>query len=179
MIETLELMPDCLRQSVHIQNIETVLDEMIKAVNEDIIDLYNQLNVSTATWGLDKWEDDYSLAHNVSLTYQERRERLLSTIRANNSFTEETIKNIAQTYNNCEVEVTEPSPYTCNIKFVGTHGEPNNLDLFRQALDKVKHAHVSYILEFVYNTYADLTDNTYADMAEFTYSEIKNREEES
>ncbi|MCL6615562.1 MAG: YmfQ family protein, partial [Anoxybacillus ayderensis] len=61
------------------------------------------------------------------------------------------IKNVAESWYNGEVEVTEqPSLYTVKIKFVSKLGVPSNLADIQNALREIIPAHLAINFEFSY-----------------------------
>lgn len=119
-----------------------------------IDDLIRNLYVSTATWGLDLFEEELGLTTNKSISYEERRERILAKKRGNGTTTKAMIKNTAEAFSGGEVDIIENfNDYSFIVKFVGVKGIPKNLALFKQMLEEIKPAHLNYELEFTYNTW--------------------------
>ena len=94
-------------------------------------DLIKNLYVSTATWGLDLFEEELGLITDKSIGYEERRERILAKKRGNGTTTKAMIKNTAEAFSGGEVEIIENfNDYSFVVKFVGVKGIPKNLALF-------------------------------------------------
>ena len=125
--------------------------DTIKAYVED---LSKNLYVKTATWGLDLFEEELGLVTDKSISYEERRERILAKKRGNGTTTKAMIKNTAEAFSGGEVEVIENfNDYSFVVKFVGVKGIPKNLTLFKNMIEEIKPAHLNYELAFTYTVW--------------------------
>lgn len=123
-------------------------------------DLIKNLYVKTATWGLDLFEEELGLVTDKSISYEERRERILAKKRGNGTTTKAMIKNTAEAFSGGEVEVIENfNDYSFMVKFVGVEGIPRNLALFKNMLEEIKPAHLSYELAFTYTVWNFVMQN--------------------
>ena len=143
-----------------------------------IEDLSENLYVKTATWGLDLFEEELGLVTDKSISYKERRERILAKKRGNGTTTKTMIKNTAEAFSGGEVEVIENfSDYSFIVKFVGVKGIPKNLALFKKMIEEIKPAHLNYELAFTYtvwsmvmaatNTWDDFSNKTWVDLMDY------------
>ena len=140
-----------------------------------IEDLSKNLYVKSATWGLDLFEEELGLATDKSISYEERRERILAKKRGNGTTTKAMIKNTAEAFSGGEVEVIENfSDYSFIVKFVGIKGIPKNLTLFKNMIEEIKPAHLNYELAFTYTVWSMVmaTDNTWNDFNNKTWVEL-------
>ena len=138
-------------------------------------DLNNNLYVKTATWGLNLFEEELGLATDKSISYEERRERILAKKRGNGTTTKAMIKNTAEAFSGGEVEVIENfNDYSFIVKFVGIKGIPKNLTLFKNMIEEIKPAHLNYELAFTYTVWNMVmaTDNTWNDFNNKTWVEL-------
>ena len=138
-------------------------------------DLNNNLYVKTATWGLDLFEEELGLATDESISYEERRERILAKKRGNGTTTKAMIKNTAEAFSGGEVEVIENfNDYSFVVKFVGVKGIPKNLTLFKNMIEEIKPAHLNYELAFTYTVWSMVmaADNTWNDFSSKTWVEL-------
>ena len=138
-------------------------------------DLNNNLYVKTATWGLDLFEEELGLTTDKSISYEERRERILAKKRGNGTTTKAMIKNTAEAFSGGEVEVIENfNDYSFVVKFIGTKGIPKNLILFKNMIEEIKPAHLNYELAFTYTVWSMVmaTDNTWNDFSSKTWVEL-------
>ena len=146
--------------------------DTLKAYIEDLI---KNLYVKTATWGLDLFEEELGLATDKSISYEERRERILAKKRGNGTTTKAMIKNTAEAFSGGEVEVIENfNDYSFIVKFVGVKGIPKNLTLFKNMIEEIKPAHLNYELAFTYTVWSMVmaTDNTWNDFSSKTWVEL-------
>ena len=140
-----------------------------------IEDLSKNLYVKSATWGLDLFEEELGLATDKSISYEERRERILAKKRGNGTTTKAMIKNTAEAFSGGEVEVIENfNDYSFVVKFVGIKGIPKNLTLFKNMIEEIKPAHLNYELAFTYTVWSMVmdTDNTWNDFNNKTWVEL-------
>ena len=139
---------DVIRSFMESNSIEV---DTLKAYVED---LSKNLYVKTATWGLDLFEEELGLATDKSISYEERRERILAKKRGNGTTTKTMIKNTAEAFSGGEVEVIENfEDYSFIVKFVGVLGIPKNLTLFKDMIEEIKPAHLNYELAFTYTVW--------------------------
>ena len=139
---------DVIRSFMESNSIEV---DTLKAYVED---LSKNLYIKTATWGLDLFEEELGLATDKSISYEERRERILAKKRGNGTTTKAMIKNTAEAFAGGEVEVIENfNDYSFIVKFVGVLGIPKNLTLFKNMIEEIKPAHLNYELAFTYTVW--------------------------
>ena len=125
--------------------------DTLKAYIEDLI---KNLYVKTATWGLDLFEEELGLTTDKSISYEERRERILAKKRGNGTTTKKMLKNTAEAFSGGEVEIIENfEDYSFIVKFVGVLGIPKNLTLFKNMIEEIKPAHLNYELAFTYTVW--------------------------
>lgn len=130
--------------SVEVDTLKAYMDDLIK-----------NLYVKTATWGLDLFEEELGLTTDKSISYEERRERILAKKRGNGTTTKAMIKNTAEAFSGGEVEVIENfNDYSFVVKFVGVKGIPKNLALFKKMIEEIKPAHLNYELAFTYTVWS-------------------------
>jgi hypothetical protein len=140
-----------------------------------IEDLSNNLYVKTATWGLDLFEEELGLVTDKSISYEERRERILAKKRGSGTTTRAMIKNTAEAFSGGEVEIIENfNNYSFIVKFIGTKGIPKNLTLFKNMIEEIKPAHLNYELAFTYTVWDMVmaADNTWNDFSGKTWVEL-------
>ena len=143
-------------------------------IKESIDDLVNNLYVDTATWGLDYFEEELGLKTDKSKTYEERRERIKAKKIGNGTTTVKMIKDTALAFDCGEVEITEMyNDYMFKLKFVSEKGRPKNIEDFKSAIDEIKPAHLSYILEFIFTTHQELKNKTHSNLNQFTHTKIR------
>ena len=111
-------------------------DILVEEINETL----KQCFISTATWGLDYWEDMLFIPRNASKSYDERRSIIYSKIRTIRTTTVKVIQELASAFFNTEnVIVTEENEnYIFHIEFENAYSEfvndPINTDIVDEAL---------------------------------------------
>ena len=160
---------DIVKAFMESNNIEV---DILKAYVED---LSKNLYVKTATWGLDLFEEELGLVTDKSISYEERRERILAKKRGNGTTTKKMLKNTAEAFSGGEVDIIENfEDYSFIIKFIGVKGIPKNLTLFKKMIEEIKPAHLDYDFAFTYtvwefvmsksNLWNDFSDKTWVDL---------------
>lgn len=127
------------------------LDIEIDKLKEAFTDLFNQFFVSTATWGLEFWEDLVKIETNEKLSYETRRSNVMAEMRRRDITTVEVIKKVAEAYSNGECDVIEDfEHYIFTIKFIGVRGIPEALGELDKVIRKIKPAHLAHKYEYSY-----------------------------
>ncbi|MED4971317.1 YmfQ family protein [Parageobacillus toebii] len=122
-----------------------------------IADVLAQFAIDTATWGLADWERICDIPTDESKPIEQRRSVVKSKLRGIGTVTVALLRNVAESWYNGEVEVTEqPSLYTVKIKFVSRLGVPSNLTDIQNALREIIPAHLAISFEFSYLLVRDI-----------------------
>lgn len=132
---------------------QLVLDK----VKYDIDDINNQAYISTATWGLKHWEEEFGIPIDLTDTYENRRARCLAHIRGRGNPTLQHIKDTALSYQCGEINVNEffEEGYV-EIEFVGKVGIPPKMEDFKDIIRKLIPAHLDITYKYKYNTWGDI-----------------------
>ncbi|WP_202906843.1 YmfQ family protein [Abyssisolibacter fermentans] len=134
----------------------------------------NQFFIETADFTLERWEKDLGIPVNNSKDLEYRRSVIKSKLRGKGTITINLIKNVAESYSNGEVEVTEDNKnYNFIIKFVGIKGIPPNMDDLKKAIEEIKPAHLGFDFEYTYNTWDMVSDLTWESAFVNTWEEYK------
>lgn len=156
-IKLLQMLPTDYHHSTEIIDIQNALDVQSEKLRGDLNDLLQQLNIETATWGLNLWEDAYGIPHEVTKPFEYRRTRIESKMRSQGITTVAMIKNVAESFSNGEVDIIEhPAEYRFEIKFIGTLGIPPNINDLSAAIEEIKPAHLAYAYIYTYITWNDV-----------------------
>lgn len=154
----IEKYPNLLKDNETFKLIQKALeneDDFRKRAFQDIL---NQFFVVSATWGLDKWEEFAGLPISRHLKTRIRRQNILNALQNRDTVTVKTIQSLAEGYSGGACEVTEQNEeYKFTIKFVGVRGEPESLPSLKEALERMKPAHLTYELIFTYMTHEEMT----------------------
>ncbi|MFD2704622.1 putative phage tail protein [Salibacterium lacus] len=145
---------------------------------DEIRDVLAQFYLETATWGLAYWEDIFGIRTDEDKPLNERRSVIRSQKRGQGTVTKAFVREVAESYDGGEVEVTEEyANYNIVVTFISTRGVPPNLEDTKQALRNIVPAHLTVNFEFTYLLYSELASEggTYADVAALglTYEELK------
>jgi hypothetical protein len=131
----------------------TELDQLYNALNETL----NQFFVRTATWGLDRWEEELGLTTELAKPIEQRRALVESKLRGAGRFSGRLVKNVAEAYDGGTVDVSfQPAEWSFTIKFVDTIGVPPNLDDLKMVMEEIKPAHLKVEYEFSYLLIRDI-----------------------
>lgn len=133
------------------KNFKKIMDAVLKQfdkVDDAVQDIINQIYVDTSTWGLQYWENDYKLEHNLNLTIEERRSRIKAKIRGTGKTDRKLIQKIAEAYSNGEVSVGFNGKII--ITFIGTRGIPSALDELKKQLAEIRPSGLDIVYFFTY-----------------------------
>ena len=127
----------------------------------EIAETLKQCFVSTATWGLDYWEDMLFLPRGTGKTYDERRSIIYTRMRATRTTTVEVVKELASAFFSPEnVTVTEHnSNYSFNIEFENIKVSTTKLQDVINVLEIYKPAHLNYDFTFSVKTNVQINSN--------------------
>lgn len=137
--------------------------------------LLNQLLVALADYGLALWEEFVGLPINPSgRTPLERRERITSRIRGAGTSTLALMEQIAESYTNGDVAVTEQTDlYQFTVTFVSDVGIPSQIADLQAAIEEAKPAHLAVIYAYLYITHGQLSVKTHAQLSAFTHEQLR------
>lgn len=148
----------------------------LEHVIEDVID---QCFITSATWGLMRWEKFLKVDTNLLLTYEQRRELLFAKLRGQGTTTVEMIKDTAEAFSGIEVEVIEDAAhYRFTVRFVGKKGIPQNMQGFVTMLEAIKPAHLAYDFEYRFTTWQEALNYTWEEAQRYSWEEFRILEEE-
>lgn len=142
-----DMLPNYERENIIINDIYRVLGEGNDKLCSMVNDLFLQINVDTATWGLDVWEENLGIETDTTKTYEERRSNIKAKVRGTGRVGADLIKNVVDSYTNGGVDV-EFGDSTVTILFNDIHGRPSNMDDVRHRLERIIPCHLA--LEYVY-----------------------------
>lgn len=146
-MKLIELLPDYYQRSAETADLQNAIGVETEKARAAANDLLAQLNVDTATWGLNLWENAYGLQAQVSESLDIRRRRIKSKMRAIGTTTVEKIRSTAQSFSDSDgiVEVIEHNPeYRFEIRYIETLGLPPDMKELTAAIEEIKPAHLAY-----------------------------------
>lgn len=103
------------------------MNEMIKIEAPEIDGALTQINdlldqnfVSTATWGLDKWERIAYISVEPNSTIEQRRRRIINHLSSNQPATHQLLESLLNNFladNSADIQFNENTPYKLDIHF--------------------------------------------------------------
>lgn len=170
-------LPNYYQTSQVMTNITNADDIELQTFKEKAVDVANQFFVDTATYTLERWENDLGIPIDTSKPDDYRRSVIKSKLRGSGTVTVKLIDNVAESFTNGECDIIENnSNYSFTVKFTGTLGIPPNYADFQKAIEDIKPAHLAVEYVFTYNTHAVLAGFSYGHLS--FYSHIQLRENE-
>ena len=155
-------------------DLQQALDPEAAALRAVAEDAMAQLDVNTATWGLKYWEQALGVPVDKEKEPAYRRSRIISKLRGAGVTTTAMVKSVAEAFSNGEVEIiSDSAAYTVTIKFVGAIGTPPNMADLTAALRDIMPAHLAWVYEYTYNTWAVTKQHTWAELKSRTWAAVK------
>ena len=136
-----EHLPQKVTKIEGIRDILLAIDPEIVLLREDISQLKKELYVSTTEKLIERWEDDFSLPHNTSLTLQERRQRILNKLARKKTLTWKNLRALIQ--NNLAVKQIYIVNDSQNYHFRIIVQDPNYQQM-EQAVEQAKPAYLTF-----------------------------------
>lgn len=150
----IDMIPSYHKSSKYTADILQALTRQTEKLLDSKNDLLAQLNVQTATWGLELWEKALGIQINATKPLAFRRGRIESKLRAQGITTKIMIKNVAESFSNGIVDIIEhPELYLFDVKFIGSLGIPPNMDDLSAAIEEIKPAHLTYRYIYTFITW--------------------------
>jgi hypothetical protein len=136
-----------------------------------LADFEKQLDVDSATWGIDIYEKEYGIKRDISKPYADRRAVIKSKMRGAGKADVTLIKLVVASWTNGHVDVAF-SDGTITVTFNDIVGVPSNLDDVKLALEKIKPAHLALVYVLLYNTWLQASSKTWNQLAAFTWGQV-------
>lgn len=130
-------------------------------MESDLAQLLSQFYIKTATYSLDRWEEDFGLAADPELTLQQRRARVLAKLNSRPPATVRRLENLVrQTMGEENVWIEEhPEDYSFTI-YVQEEKLSDLLGIADRAMHDTRPAHLNY--HFIERLIRDAQLQTYA-----------------
>lgn len=149
----LRLYREGFRRSPQFAELQKAFGNQATLIEEARDDLFRQLHVDTATWGLVLYENAYGISVNNAVSISDRRTRIKSKMRGVGVTTVDVLRDIAADFNNGRAVVQEfPAEYRFLIRLINPLGLPPGLDSLRAAIEELKPAHLAYDIHLVEQT---------------------------
>lgn len=173
-MELIDLLPDYYAGSSQVVALQGAYQHWTDALQAARDDLFLQMNVATATWGLVTWETALGLTTDAAKSNDYRRTRIMSKMRGQGTTTKAMIENVAESFSNGDVVIVEYNDESrFEVKFVGTLGIPPNMDDLTAAIEEIKPAHMDYTYVYTYRTWAMFSSYTWAQLAAYTWDQVR------
>lgn len=172
-IDLMVYLPEYYQNIREMKELQTVLGYEVGEAVYNAQDMLDQCFISTATWGLDRWEKIFGITTDKSKSYERRREILLAKLRGSGTTTREMIKNVSIAFSGGEVAIQEyPGEYRFVVQFIGVRGIPQNMAGLINALNEIKPAHLTYEFKYTYTTWNQLA-MTWGKSREKSWGELR------
>lgn len=156
----LSYLPDYYKNSEVIKNILNANAIELTNAQEKIINTLNQFFLLDADTSIDKWEKEFGIVTNKSLTIDERRKRILSKLRGLGTSTIDQIKSICLSYVEDANIIENNSDYSFTIELISSYGFPMFIMNLLEILEDIKPAHLRINLKMNSLTNDDLIFRT-------------------
>jgi hypothetical protein len=140
-----------MRKSKVYQEIFNADGEQIALLDSSLDDVKAQLDIDTATWGLDVYEKELNIKTDLSKPLADRRSVIKSKFRGSGKVDSIQIKLVADAYTNGDVIVSFNGHIV--VKFTSVYGTPPNIDDLKAVLEETRPAHLAIDYEFAYRTW--------------------------
>lgn len=142
-----ELIPERLRKIPELMAVIGAEEPEAQAAYDAAIDFLAQLNVDTATWGLDLWEFEYGIQTDASKSLDARRTALKAKMRGAATTTAAQIRRIVNAYTgNDSCEVTEyPREYLVGVSYTLDPSAQERIDACHASLREALPAHLGLV----------------------------------
>ncbi|MBM7577660.1 hypothetical protein JOD21_000316 [Jeotgalibacillus terrae] len=164
MSDMIKTLPLFMRKSQYINEVFDAEGNQIAALKADLDDIRLQMDVDTATWGLDIFERELQIPTNHQKPYEERRGVIKSKMRGSGKVDAVLLKVVADSYTNGDVVVDFNG--TIVITFTSQIGRPPNLDALKEAIENTKPAHLPVTYEFRFLTIGEVSSMTIGEVNE-------------
>lgn len=153
----LALQPDYYANSKVMHNIDNANATELNNLNNKITVVYNNLYLDSCDDNtLTRWEKILNLDCDNNVNANFRRSRIYSRLRGQGTFTVAFLQNVAESFENGEVDVIEDNAnYAFTVKFVGVKGIPSNLDDLKAVIEELKPAHLAVNYIFAYMLWSE------------------------
>lgn len=170
----IEQLPSFYANSKYVKNIMECDEKELNLLIEALKDLRNQFYINTATWGLTFYEQDLGIEVNINKPFEERREAIKAKMRGQGTTTMQMIKDTAMAFTNGEIDIIEQyENYHFIIKFISTKGIPQNIEDFKSMINTIKPAHLTYAIQYTYNTWGMIKHKTWEEVKNITWENLK------
>lgn len=153
-------MPAYYKKSRVMKEIINSIDNEIQRLQNTVAITENQFFVTLADRDIQKHEQDVGLISDAVADIETRRGRILSKLRGTGTVTKTMMKNVAASFVNGDIEITEyPSEYCFAVKFTSRTGVPYNISDIQKMIEEIKPAHLAVEYIFTYRLWQDILES--------------------
>ena len=150
-------MPSYYRKSKVMNEIMTALENECRRLSDAVTLTENQFFVLLADENIAEHEKNVGLMPDSFADIGTRRGRVLSKLRGTGTVTKAMMKNVAASFINGDIEITEyPSQYLFSVTFTSKQGVPYNLADIQAMIEEIKPAHLAVQYIFTYRLWEDI-----------------------
>lgn len=173
-MELIKLLPDYYSGNETMKTLQGILSEQTDSLDAGMHKVIRNCFVDSASDTLSRYERLLGLTSDTTKSERYRRERIKAKISGAGTTTASLIQNIAESYTNAEVSLTENyADYTVTIRFTGTSGIPGNIADIKQTIEEAVPAHLQILYEYIFNTYGAVGTFRYSELAGYTHERIR------
>lgn len=152
--QLIQYLPEYYQRIREFEIIMDAEDKEMDLLKSHIKDAIQQLQLDTATTGLDIWEQDTGTVGQQDASYEDRRAKIRSKLRGTGKIDEDLIKVVCDAWTNGNVEVSFDGKI--RIKFNSFYGIPSNMEAVKEAIEKIIPAHLGVKYDLKYFLVSDI-----------------------
>ena len=153
----LKKLPSYYQNSKVIRELMQSLENEMKRLRAETELTENQFFILLSDRDLSQHEKDVGLVPEPSADIDTRRGNILSRLRGTGTVTKTMMKNVAASFVNGDIEITEyPSEYMFSVTFNSKQGVPYNLTDIQAMIEQIKPAHLAVEYIFTYRLWEDI-----------------------
>lgn len=136
------------------------IESEYKRLRNEVTLTENQFFVILAGKNIQNHEQDVGVIPDEAADLETRRGRVLSKLRGTGTVTKTMMKNVAASFVNGDIEITEyPSRYMFSVAFTSKQGVPYNLQDIKDMIEEIKPAHLAVEYIFTYRLWEDVKND--------------------
>ena len=136
------------------------IESEYKRLRNEVTLTENQFFVILAGKNIQNHEQDVGVSPDDTADLETRQGRVLSKLRGTGTVTKTMMKNVAASFVNGDIEITEyPSRYMFSVAFTSKQGVPYNLQDIKDMIEEIKPAHLAVEYIFTYRLWEDVKND--------------------
>ena len=160
-----------------------VMNELFRSIEAEYARLENEVKLTEnqffvilADKNIQNHEQDVGVSPDDTADLETRRGRVLSKLRGTGTVTKTMMKNVAASFVNGDIEITEyPSRYMFSVAFTSKQGIPYNLQDIKDMIEEIKPAHLAVEYIFTYRLWEDVKNDlqNWTMVKPYTWEELR------